>query len=327
MYVIFGGCGFIGTRLCKRLNDSGKDFLILDARKGKTFPKKTREVDVTDSATLSDIKCEASALVNLAAVHRDDVRPRSLYDDVNVSGAKNTCSFAQENDIDTIVFTSSVAVYGFAEKGTSEQGDIAPFNDYGRTKAEAEAIYKQWQRDDSAQRSLVIIRPTVVFGEGNRGNVYNLFRQIAAGAFLMIGTGKNRKSMAYVENVAAFIEHIADSQPGIHVYNYIDKPDSDMNSLVANIKEKLGKKPGHMLRIPYFFGLTAGTILDFVALVTGRKFPISAIRVKKFCSDSVYETRVSDTDFVPPVSLDDAIAKTIEYEFLEDHDDEVFFTE
>ena len=58
------------------------------------------------------------------------------------------------------------------------------------------------------RRSLVIIRPTVIFGEGNRGNVYNLFRQIADRRFLMFGDGENKKSMAYVGNVAEFICHL-----------------------------------------------------------------------------------------------------------------------
>lgn len=73
----------------------------------------------------------------------------------------------------------------------------------------------------------------MVFGEQNRGNVYNLLRQIASGKFIMIGSGQNRKSMAYVENVAAFIEHALGFGPGVHIYNYIDKPDFDMNTLVA----------------------------------------------------------------------------------------------
>lgn len=52
---------------------------------------------------------------------------------------------------------------------------------------------------------LVILRPIVVFGEGNRGNVDNLLNQIKLGAFAMIGNGKNKKSMAYVGNLAVLL--------------------------------------------------------------------------------------------------------------------------
>ena len=42
------------------------------------------------------------------------------------------------------------------------------------------------------ENSLIIVRPTVIFGEGNRGNVYNLLNQIASGKFLMVGKGENK---------------------------------------------------------------------------------------------------------------------------------------
>jgi nucleoside-diphosphate-sugar epimerase len=50
-------------------------------------------------------------------------------------------------------------------------------------------------------------------------NVYNLLRQIASGKFMMIGDGTNRKSMAYVENVAAFLEYSLGFENGVHIYN------------------------------------------------------------------------------------------------------------
>ena len=62
-----------------------------------------------------------------------------------------------------------------------------------------------WQ--SKSGNSLIIVRPTVIFGEGNRGNVFNLFNQIASGKFVMVGKGENKKSMAYIGNVVAFWRH------------------------------------------------------------------------------------------------------------------------
>ena len=59
---------------------------------------------------------------------------------------------------------------------------------------------------EGAYKAINILRPTVIFGERNRGNVYNLLRQISSGKFLMVGKGENKKSMAYVGNIVAFIK-------------------------------------------------------------------------------------------------------------------------
>jgi nucleoside-diphosphate-sugar epimerase len=327
MIAIIGGSGFIGTRLSLRLSQSEKLFEIVDKAPSSFFPEKVLSADIRHPLSLS-FSGVLSVLINLAAEHRDDVYPLTLYDEVNVDGARNICDLARAQVIDKIIFTSSVAVYGFAPLGTNESGAAAPFNDYGRTKWEAEQVYKQWQAEDPQNRCLVIIRPTVVFGERNRGNVFNLLRQIASGRFVMVGDGLNRKSMAYVENVAAFLEYSLDFKPGVHIYNYIDKPDFSMNALVAHVNKLLGKSAKIKFRLPFSFGLLIGSGFDLVAKITGKKFPISAIRVKKFCANSVYESAIELTGFIPPVPLMDAIERTVRFEFIEDHSaEQVFYSE
>lgn len=323
---ILGGSGFIGTRLVHRLaRNQQKNIRIIDKNPSKAFPHLFTLGDVTSKQSLSEAIGIGSVIVNLAAEHRDDVRPSILYDVVNVDGARNICSVASEKNVKAIVFTSSVAVYGFAPLGTDENGAIAPFNDYGRTKYEAEKIFSMWQADLPNDRMLVIIRPTVVFGEQNRGNVFNLLSQIAHGKFVMVGKGENRKSMAYVENVAAFIEHSLSFGPGIHVFNYIDKPDFSMNQLVVSVRRILGRSENIRFRLPFSLGFAIGKGFDLISAVTGKRFAISSIRVKKFCANSVYNTSIDKSGFVPPVPLKHAIEQTIRHEFIERHDGETLY--
>ncbi len=326
---IIGGSGFIGTQLTRRLmTDGNLDCKIIDNARSKAFPSLMTQGDVRSVDQLRVAIEEDSVIVNLAAEHRDDVRPFSLYKEVNVGGAKNICIVAREKGIKKIIFTSSVAVYGFAPVGTGEGGSIAPFNEYGRTKFEAEQIFKVWQAEAPSERTLVIIRPTVVFGEQNRGNVYNLLRQIASGKFVMVGDGENRKSLAYVKNIAAFIEYCMSFKPGVHIYNFIDKPDFTMNTLVANVNRILGRTEKIGFRLPFAIGYAIGKGFDLVAAITGKRFAISSIRVKKFCANSVYNTTIDKTGFIPPVTLEQALAQTVRYEFVESHQHEgVFYTE
>ena len=327
--ILIGGSGFIGTRTGRLLASSNIFFKIADITTSAKFPERTVIADVTQIDSLRLAIPEDAIVINLAAEHRDDVRPLSLYDKVNVDGAKNVCMVAREKKVNTIVFTSSVAVYGFAPVNTDETGEIAPFNDYGRTKFEAEQVYKAWHSEAPTERTLVIVRPTVAFGEQNRGNVYNLLRQIASGKFVMIGNGLNRKSMAYVENVGAFLQFATTAfKPGVHIYNYIDKPDSSMNALVATVNRMLGKSEIIGFRLPLAVGYAIGKCFDALAFITGKKFSISAIRVKKFCSNSLFETSIAKTGFVPPVSLAVALERTVRYEFIEKHEEDgVFYSE
>jgi nucleoside-diphosphate-sugar epimerase len=326
---IVGGSGFIGTRLVERLSKRNDlKVRIIDKVQSRSFPSLTSIADVRDADTLHNVLSHEAIIINLAAEHKDNIRPLSLYDDVNVNGAKNICAVAREKNVNTIVFTSTVAVYGFAKIGTDELGLIAPFNDYGRTKYEAEQVFKAWHAEDPIKRVLVIIRPTVVFGEKNRGNVFNLLKQIASGKFVMIGDGDNRKSMAYVENLVAFIEHAIPFVPGVHIFNYVDKPDFSMTELVGMVNEILGRSPMKKIRLSYNFGYAIGKCFDLISFITGKNFAISSIRVKKFCSNSIYGTAISHSGFIAPVPLVKALEQTVKYEFMESSvEDEVFFTE
>ena len=311
---VIGGAGFVGTRLASVLADAGTPYVILDkVLKGDQY------VDVTDPETFRSLK-NFDAVINLAAEHRDDISPKSLYDLVNVEGAENVCQFCRDRQVSTIIFTSTVAVYGFAPEGTKEDGEINYFNDYGRTKYFAENVYREWYEEDPRNRNLIIIRPTVIFGEGNRGNVYGLLNQIASRRFLMFGDGRNRKSMAYIQNVAEFI-NFSTKLTGYHLYNYVDKPDIDMNTLVEIARKKLYNKKGVGLRLPGRLGVLFGFASDLIAKLINKKMPISSIRVKKFMATTSFDSSINHLNFLPKFSLQEGLRRTITYEFLTNHDE------
>lgn len=315
---LIGGSGFLGTRLSRLFDNSQIEHHIFDIDLNINSSKNASFLDVVQKNSLDKLS-NYDFIVNLAAVHRDDIEPVSLYDDVNVAGAENICDAARRFNINKMIFISSVAVYGFAKSNTGEDGEHNYFNDYGRTKHLAENVYKEWFEEDPENRTLVIIRPTVIFGEGNRGNVYNLLQQIASGKFVMFGNGKNIKSMAYVENVAAFIKHSLNFKEGIHIYNYIDKPDMDMNSLISLIRKVLFNKGNVGVRMPAFLGYFVGKVFDLLSIISNKKLPISSIRIEKFLKTTQFSSSINNTNFIAPYSLDEALKKTIKYEFIEDN--------
>jgi len=312
---LLGGSGFIGTRLTSGLLQSGHNVTIADIAPSTTYPDLRLDADVRSFDSLLSACLECDTIINLAAAHRDDVRPISLYYDTNVTGARMTCQVAEKLGINRIIFTSSVAVYGHQDGEPNEDAPHHPINPYGETKSQAETVFKDWHAKDPVNRTLVIIRPTVVFGPTNRGNVHNLMDQIAKGHFLMVGNGQNKKSMAYVGNVAAFINYSLSFGKGLHIFNYIDKPDYSMTDLVNLIKSRTDIKTSN-LRLPKIIGLGAGMMLDIVARATGKQLPISRIRVEKFCATTVFNAdRVKATGFNAPTTLEQGLIETIDAEF------------
>ena len=171
-----------------------------------------------------------------------------------------------------------------------------------------------------------IIRPTVIFGERNRGNVYNLLKQIASGKFLMVGDGNNKKSMAYVGNIVAFVKYMIEHcTTGYNVFNYIDKPDFTMNELVMHVEKVLNK---HIpsTHFPYWLGMLGGYGFDLLAKLTGKKLTVSSVRVKKFCATTEFDaSKVLATGFKAPYSLGEGLARTLEFEFVHPRTDDVTF--
>lgn len=315
---ITGGAGFIGTELAKILHSQGHETVLIDLRKSDAFPDSSVIADVTDKGAMVDATKGADAIYHLAAEHRDDVSPIQRYYDVNVGGGENVTEAANANGIQKIIFTSSVAVYPLEPEdpvnGSSEAHTPAPFNDYGQSKYDSEATFTAWA-DGDAKRSLTIVRLVATFGIGNRGNIFTLINQIAGGKFMMIGSGKNSKSIAYVGNVAAFLAHCLEAKSGAQVCNYADKPDLDMKEFVVSVREALGRK-GAGFRVPYIPGLIGGYVFDVLAKLTGRKFPISSIRVRKFCANTIVNAdKLQETGFKPPYSLKDGLQEMIVAEF------------
>lgn len=311
--LVIGGSGFIGTRLVDELLDADHHVSIFDIKRSETYPALTILGDVRSETQLTTATKGIEIIYNLAAEHRDDVSPLSLYHDVNVTGAKNVILAAVANNIQHIIFTSTVAIYGLNKNCPDESFPAEPFNEYGRTKWEAEKLFQQWAGEEIT-RSLGIVRPAVVFGEGNRGNVYNLIKQIKTGRFVMIGNGENRKSMGYVGNIAVFLRDLIHEE-GIEIFNFCDKPDLSSSEIATIIAHGLDIKLPR-IRLPLWAGLLAGNLLDLAAKFSSRKFSISTIRVQKFTAETTISTnKLQSTGYKPKFSLKEGLQSMIKSDF------------
>lgn len=325
--VMIGASGFVGTRLLDLLQESPNAYECknIDLLPSHFFNEITTIGDVRDQEQMEGELKNADIVVLLAAQHRDDITPVSLYYDTNVKGMEVTLKAMEKNNCRRIIFFSSVAVYGLNKNNPDEDHPKDPFNHYGKSKWEAEQVLQRWYKTHS-DWNIDIIRPTVIFGERNRGNVYNLLKQISSGKFLMVGKGENKKSMAYVGNIVAFVKFLIDNVTfGYNVFNYIDKPDNNMNQLVGHVSKVL-KKHIPATHFPYWLGMLGGYGFDIMAKIMGKKFTVSSVRVKKFCATTQFDsTKMQNSGFKPPFTLDEGLARTLEFEFVHPRTDDIQF--
>ena len=312
--LVIGGSGFIGTCLIKKLLNTENDVLNYDRKNSKNYPEKTIIGDIRNSNRLIRVTQYIDLVIHLAAEHEDNIYPTSLYYDVNVSGTQNIIDACVINNINKIIFTSTVALYGLNPISTSEGSIPRPFNDYGKSKLQAEKLLIKWQ-EGKIDRSLSIIRPTVIFGENNRGNIYALMNQIALNRFMPIGKYDNRKSIAYVGNLVEFILFSLNNND-YNLINYADKPDMTMKKLITLIYKYLGKKENKII-IPYYLGIIIGYFFDSLSFFSRIKFSINSIRIKKFCSDSIINTdKLGKLNFKPSFNMETALKYVINCEFV-----------
>lgn len=290
--IVFGGSGFIGTHLLEHLVSQGRHERVIsaDIREPK---RRIAGVDYRQCDVREPIDAEAfgpaSIVYNLAAVHTTPGHEEWEYYWTNVLGATHVCDYARAVGCDTIVFTSSISVYGPCEEAKDETSRLEPESAYGRSKFQAEEIHRAW-RNAGENRTLRIARPAVVFGPGEGGNFTRLAGLLKKGRFVYPGRKDTIKACGYVgELIRMFDFALTRNEPEItfnfaYQQRYTTEDICNAFQRVAGLKKPLGVMP---LPVMLMGGL-AFEILGFL----GKKTSVNRARVLKL---------VNSTNIVPSV--------------------------
>lgn len=278
--IIFGGTGYIGVRLAICLRGRGWDHVVLADIKppAEPLPEGVDYVrcDVRQGVAEQIGVRPAEWLFNFAAIHREPGHEFREYFDTNLPGARNVCVYADAVGCEKVFFTSSIAVYGEIAGPTDEGVRTYPDTGYGISKLCAELIHERWQTAGLGRR-LVIVRPGVVYGPGDPGNIMRMIRAIQKGIFVIPGDGSVRKSHAYIYGLLESMEFMMSRSEPYLRYNYVEKETERLSDLAACIASELGV-PRPRLRVPR--QVLVG-VSHIVQLASGGRSPIHPVRVRK----------------------------------------------
>jgi nucleoside-diphosphate-sugar epimerase len=218
--IVFGGAGFIGTHLMRRLKNGGAHRVISVDIRTATDPVEGVEYfngDVRDLGSLQ-FDQDIPVIFNLAAVHTTPGHEPWEYYDTNIQGAIEITRLAARHKTKKMIFTSSISVYGPDEDAKDETSKPAPTSDYGRSKLMAESIHEEWLIKSDV-RQLVIVRPAVVFGKGEGGNFTRLAKMLRKGFFVYPGRRDTIKSCIYVGDLVTWMLAAAAQNKSFILFN------------------------------------------------------------------------------------------------------------
>lgn len=279
--VIFGGAGYIGTRLTRHFLDTGRFDHIhladikpspLDGTKGVTCS----HTDVREPVPPDLLPERPEWIFNLAAIHREPGHEPHEYYTTNVPGAYNICTYAEMTGCENIHFTSSISVYGPTNGPTPENSPLLPKTPYGGSKYGAEAIHRSWKSRHPNSR-LIISRPGVIYGPGDPGNILRMINAIRKGYFAFPGSPGIYKSYGYIYGLLNSVDFTMDSGRDFLTYNYVENPTEPMGELVDIIKRHLNTR-AVVLPLPLSLLLPIASLIQKFMGITN---PIHPVRVRK----------------------------------------------
>lgn len=299
--VVFGGTGFIGSHFACYLLKNGlaRQIILADLapiRADFELADPAIQHVTIDVRTLPQtwaLPGNVDLIANFAAVHREPGHELHEYYETNLPGADNVCAYAEAADCSQIIFTSSIAPYGPTESVKNEESIPTPVSGYGGSKLVAEKIHMGWQRA-GAGRKLVIVRPGVVFGPGERGNVTRLVQATLRRYFLYIGNRKTRKAGGYVKeltNTMLWVLARIPEQGGTKLYNFTMEQPPTVEEYVNTVC-KVASVNRWLPTVPYGLLLAISYCIDTFARLLGIKQPISPVRIRKLVKSNNIEPGV-----------------------------------
>ena len=247
--LVTGASGFMGRGVVKALARQGWQ-VVAAARN----PEAIAAVGGVEGMSMGDLAGagdwvpllkDVSHVVHLAGIaHAPGALPDDVYTRINADAVGELAEAAK--DVERVVFLSSVRAQSglSAEHSISEADPPQPTDAYGRSKLAGERLLAE------SGAKFTILRPAVVYGRGVKGNIAALATLAKTPMPLPFASLDNRRSLLALENLAAAIAHVLDSEQALgETFLVADAEPISVADIVAAMREGLGRPP-HLMRMP-----------------------------------------------------------------------------
>ena len=292
--VITGASGFVGSNLCQ----------FLDTKNNEVHKLSLRNKDWS-----LNIPVDSQAIIHLAGKAHDtaNTSDTSAYFEINTELTKKLFDFYLNSEIQDFIYFSSVKAVADSVEGTLTEDVIgSPKTPYGQSKLLAEE-YILGQKLPQDKR-VFIIRPCMIHGPGNKGNLNLLYSIVTKGIPYPLASYENQRSFLSIDNLNFMIDAIlSDKNIPSGVYNFADDQAISTNRLVEIIAEVSGKK-ARLLKIPQILINTGAKIGDKI------KLPLNSETVKKLTANyRVSNDKIKKAIGIEnlPINASEGLKKTI----------------
>jgi nucleoside-diphosphate-sugar epimerase len=255
-----------------------------------------------------------NAIVHLAG-KAHDTKNRSnaqSYFDINTGLTQQIFDYFLQSNVRTFIFFSSVKAAADTVTGDFLTEDVVPHpvGPYGESKIKAEEyILRTWDQETKARdRNIYILRPCMIHGLGNKGNLNLLYNIAKKGIPWPLGAYENRRSFCSIDNASYIVEQlIVRDNIKSGIYHISDDNPLSTNELIRLIGESVNKK-AHIWKLPK--GLMNGMagIGDLLHL------PLNKQRLQKLTENYVVSNeKIKNALGIEkmPVSARDGMRKTL----------------
>jgi nucleoside-diphosphate-sugar epimerase len=281
--VITGPYGFVGTNLSAHLSARGHELIAVHVAKRDS---KAYSGFFTWNELARIDWPAVDAIVHLAGKAHDTrnaADPQSYFD-VNVGLTRKIVdAFVAHGPRPPKAFVLFSSVKAIADRVNGvlrEDAPPAPQTPYGKSKLEAEALVQTAFGTSESTARAYVLRPCMIHGPGNKGNLNLLYRTVRRGIPWPLGAFENLRSFASIGNVCAAVEGLLSSRAAAGAYQVADDDPLSTNDVVRLVAESLGRRP-RIWRVPMAWVRATAALGDLFRL------PLTSERLDKLTESYV----------------------------------------